>query len=161
MYITSINPYQGLQNAIRPGGLDTPGANQRDVSSAGRAERSPATARTTSNPVAFDIGERITALVRNLDLTLVHFPPFFPIATYQRMDLIEQMTGIAQDIIRADMRPEFTQAADAAVSLTPEADDAQIAHALDKLLEVRDTLARQRAQPHTEVQPGAILELEI
>ncbi|MGB4544072.1 MAG: hypothetical protein WBI25_05805, partial [Smithellaceae bacterium] len=84
MYITATNPYQGLQNAIRPGGLDTPGVDKREAPPAGRAQPAPVAVHKQNNPVHFDIGERINALVRNLDLTLVHFPPFFPIATYQR-----------------------------------------------------------------------------
>lgn len=158
MYITATNPYQGLQNAIRPGGSDTPGVDKREAPPAGPA---PMVVHKQNNPVHFDIGERINALVRNLDLTLVHFPPFFPIATYQRMDLIYEMKSIAADIPVDDTRPEFAAAAQAGASLEPEADDAQIAEVLDKLIAVRDILARDRAGAGHEVRPGSLFELEI
>ena len=161
MYIIATNPYQGLQNAIRPGGSDTPGVDKREAPPAGRAGPAPMAVLKEQNPVHFDIGERINALVRNLDLTLVHFPPFFPIATYQRMDLIYEMKAIAADIPADDTRPEFAVAAQAGASLGPEADDAQIAEALAKLIAVRDTLARDRAGAGHEVRPGSLFELEI
>jgi hypothetical protein len=56
MNINNINPYQGMQNAIKPDG--------RNGSSAGEDFK---------------------------NLTVVTDPPFFPIATYQRQDLIKKV----------------------------------------------------------------------
>jgi hypothetical protein len=64
MNINNINPYQGVQNAIKPDG--------GNGSSAGKAQ-------------VFSAGEEFK------NLTVVTDPPFFPIATYQRQDLIKKV----------------------------------------------------------------------
>ncbi len=161
MLINNINPYQGMQNAIRPGGSNTSSADNRMVLSAGRTSTVLLAEKDSYDPQLLKISERITTLQRNLDLTLVHYPPFFPIATYQRADMIVEMKGIGEAIEQADINPALTQAAAVVAQLSSESNDADIAGALDKLLMVRDTLVRERAQSQKDVQPGSILELEI
>ena len=161
MYINSINPYQGLQNAIRPGDSNTTSADNRMVLSAGRSNSVLLAEKESYNTQLLKISERITAVQRNLDLTLVYYPPFFPIASYQRMDLITEMKGIGEDISRADIDPAHKQAAAAVSTLGAESTDADIADALDKLVAVRDALVSQRAQSQQDVQPGSILALEV
>ncbi len=151
-----------MQNAIRPGGSNTSGDDNRLVLSAGRKTTFLLAEKESYDPQLLQISERITALARNLDLTLVHYPPFFPIATYQRMDLIEEMKGIGQAIEeQARINPVFRQAAAAAGQLSPESNDADIADALDKLMLVRDALQREHTGLSNQLQPGSILELEI
>ena len=162
MYINQINPYQGMQNAIRPGGSQTSSDDNRMVLSAGRTSAVLLAEKDSVDPQLLKITERVATLQRNLDLTLVYYPPFFPIASYQRMDLITEMKGIGEDIAQSDLSPAMKQAAAAAVSgLGVDSTDDDIAGALDSLIAVRDTLVNQRAASQTEVQPGSILALEI
>jgi hypothetical protein len=94
------------------------------------------------------------------DLNRVQDPPFFPIATYQRMDLIGAVRNIQQDIERASLSPELKQAF-AGEKLPDDATDKQIANALDKILSFRDTLSREPAVSKNDIQPGSILKLEV
>ncbi len=162
MYINQINPYQGMQNAIRPGGSQASSDDNRMVLSAGRTSAVLIPEKESYDPQLLKITERVATLQRNLDLTLVYYPPFFPIASYQRMDLITEMKGIGEDIAQSDVNPALKQGAAAAVSgLGVESTDEDIAGALDMLVAVRDTLVKERAASQTEVQPGSILTLEI
>lgn len=159
--INQINPYQGLQNAIRPGGSQTSSDDNRMVLSAGRTSTVLLAEKESVDPQLLKITERIATLQRNLDLTLVYFPPFFPIASYQRMDLITEMQAIGGDISQADISPALKQAAVAVQQLSSESTDADLSDALDKLTAVRDTLVNQRAATQTDVRPGSLLALEI
>ena len=67
MNINSINPFQGLQNAFIPDGRDDSAAENRQVASVSTGQS---------------------------DLTVVQDPPFFPIATYQRQDLITKVRSV-------------------------------------------------------------------
>jgi hypothetical protein len=70
MNVNNINPFQGLQNAFRSGSGNNSAADNQVVSeSPGRSE-----------------------------LTVVHDPPFFPIARYQRQDLIKKVKSVAADV---------------------------------------------------------------
>jgi hypothetical protein len=64
MNINNINPYQGVQNAIKLDGGNGSSADNRRVSSTDEEFK---------------------------NLTVVTDPPFFPIATYQRQDLIKKV----------------------------------------------------------------------
>ena len=67
MNVNNINPYQGLQNAFRP-----------DVGNASTAD----------NRQGSSVSQRQS------DVAVVHDPPFFPIATYQRQDLIKKVQAV-------------------------------------------------------------------
>ena len=94
------------------------------------------------------------------DLNQVQYPPFLPIATYQRMDLIGAVRNIQQDIERTSLSPELKQEI-AGEKLPDDATDKQIANVLDKILSLRDTLSRELAVPKTDITPGSILKLEV
>jgi hypothetical protein len=70
MNVNNINPYQGLQNAFRPDG---------------------------GNGGVADNGEVASASSGQSNLAVVYDPPFFPIARYQRQDLIKK-AGIKGEI---------------------------------------------------------------
>ena len=161
MIVNNINPYQGMQNAIRPGGSNTYSVDTNSIASNDRAPQVSAAAADNGDRQLLAITERINTLHRNLDLTLVYFPPFFPIASYQRMDLITEMQAIGGDISQADISPALKQAAVAVQQLSSESTDADLSDALDKLTAVRDTLVNQRAATQTDVRPGSLLALEI
>ena len=65
MNVNNINPYQGLQNAFRPGGGNEGAGDNLEVASVSSGQSNPA---------------------------VVYDPPFFPIATYQRQDLIKKVS---------------------------------------------------------------------
>jgi hypothetical protein len=67
MIVNNINPYQGLQNAFIPDGGNKKAADSRQVSSVSQEQSNPA---------------------------VVYDPPFFPIATYQRQDLITKVRAV-------------------------------------------------------------------
>ena len=67
MIVNNINQYQGLQNAYRPDKENEGTTDNRQVSSGGQGLS---------------------------DLIVVHDPPFFPIATYQRQDLIKKVRSL-------------------------------------------------------------------
>jgi hypothetical protein len=161
MIIYNNNPYQGLQNAMRPGGLKASSSDHAQVTLPGRVQTIGDAQADAVDRLLIQITERINTLQRNLDLTLVHYPPFFPIATYQRMDMIMEIKGIGEDIGKAPVDPALKQLASSAKTLSPESTDSDIADTLDKLLSVRDTLVKERAAVKKELRPGTILALEI
>ena len=65
MNVNNINPYQGLQNAFRPDGGSKEDGDNREAASV-------------------SLGQS--------NLVDVYDPPFFPIATYQRQDLIKKVS---------------------------------------------------------------------
>ena len=72
MDINNINPYQGMQNALKTDGGNGLAVDNRQVSSAGEGY--------------------------SKDLTVITDPPFFPIATYQRQDLIRKVKSAEVEI---------------------------------------------------------------
>jgi hypothetical protein len=68
MNINNINPYLGTQNAIKSDSGNSSSADNIQVSSAGEGQ--------------------------STNLTVVTDPPFLPIATYQRQDLIKKVRSL-------------------------------------------------------------------
>jgi len=163
MNITVINPFAGLQNAYSPGEGKT--AN---------ASNAPPVAVSGSNSGALFSGEidalqgqsigiiaRVSSMEGQLDdVNAVVFPPFFPIATYQRIDLIMQVNGIREEISLSTLPPEVK--AIAGDNLDKDATDAQLGDAISKLFAVRDTLTKGRdvAAMNPANEPGSILALK-
>jgi hypothetical protein len=159
MMVNSINPYQGLQNAIRPGGSNTSRVETGLVLSRGRSNPVPMPAMDSRQAQAQGIRERVNALQNKWDLNHVQYPPFFPIATFQRVDLIGEVRSIQQDVERSSLNSELKQAV-AGEKLKDDATDRQIANVLDKIRSLRDTLSRELAVSKKDIRPGAILKLE-
>ncbi len=67
MNINNINPYQGMQNALKSDGGNGSFADNNQISSTGETQFK--------------------------NLTVVIDPPFLPIATYQRQNLIKKVEG--------------------------------------------------------------------
>jgi hypothetical protein len=159
MNINNISPYQGLQNAIRPGGSNTSSVESKLVLSSGRSVPAPRMKTETNNAQSLGITERLNTLQKKWNLTEVQDPPFFPIATYQRVDLIGEIRSIQADVERSSLRPEIKQAV-SGKKLKDDATDRQIADVLDKVFTLRDTLTRELAVSKDNIQPGSILKLE-
>ena len=107
------------------------------------------------------IRERVNSLQDKWDLNQVNDPPFFPIATYQRMDLIGEVRSIQQDVQRPSLRAELKQAVSGENLKKDDASDKEIVAVLDKIGSLRDTLSRELAMSKKDIQPGAILKLEV
>jgi hypothetical protein len=160
MMINQINPYQGMQNAIRPGGPTTSSADNRMVLSSGRSNTSAKAEAGASDAQLLAITERINSLQKRSDMNLVSDPPFFPIATYQRMDLIGEVRSIQVEVERSSLSPEIKQAV-SGEKLKDDATDTQMKDVLDKLMALRDNLTRSLAVSKDNIQPGSILRLEV
>ncbi len=159
MNINNINPYQGLQNAIRPGGSNTSSVESRPLLSSGRSAPASGMKTETNNAQSLGITERVNTLQKQWSLNEVQDPPFFPIATYQRMDLIGEIRSIQADVERSSLSQELKQAV-SGETLKDDATDQQIANVLDKVFTLRNTLNREVAVSKDNVQPGSILKLE-
>ena len=160
MMINNIIPYQGLQNAIRPGGSNTSSVEKRLALSSDRSTSAPMPETGSIEAHALGISERVNALQQRHNLNQVQDPPFFPIATYQRMELIGEVRNIQVDIKRSSLSPELKQSI-SGEKLKDDATDKQIANVLDKILSLRDTLSREFAVSKDKAQPGSILKLEV
>lgn len=160
MIVNNINPYQGMQNAIRPGGSNTSSAESRQVLSSGRSASAPRMKTETHNAQSLGITERVNTLQQQWGLNEVQDPPFFPIATYQRMDLIGEIRSIQADVERSSLSSEIKQAV-SGERLKDDANDQQIANVLDKVFTLRNTLAQELAVSKDNIQPGSILKLEV
>jgi hypothetical protein len=162
MNVNIINPFQGVQNAPALRGGKTSSANS-----------GPVTAPDQSIGGIFS-GEMdtiqgqslgITASISNLqgqmeDLNVVHFPPFFPIAKYEKIDLVMKIRGIQEQIGQSSLPPEVKQSV-SADKLKSDATDKEIGDAIGKLFAVRDTLTQGRKVSVKNSQPGSILTLKI
>lgn len=160
MITNNINPFQGLPNASRPSGSNATSVENRLVLSSGRSSAVLIPESEAYDAQLLGITERINSIEQRQDLNLVQDPPFFPIATYQRMDLIGEIRSIQVEIERSSLSPELKQDI-SGEKLKDEATDQQIANVLDKLLSLRDTLSQKLAVSKDNIQPGSILKLEV
>jgi hypothetical protein len=133
MLINNINSNQGLQNAIRPGRSDTSRSNAELLAES-----------EASNAQLPGITERVNRLEQEQNLNLVKYPPFFPIATYQQMDLVGESRDIRVDIEHSSLGPELKQTTSGL-----------------KLAALRDTLSQGLAVSKDTIQPGSKLKVEV
>jgi hypothetical protein len=115
MNVNNINPYQGLQNAYLPDNGNDSSAENREVSSVSQGKS---------------------------NLTDVYDPPFFPIARYQRQDLIKKVKSVVAEVERP--------AADQKLQNTPLVDESKISN----------PDAGKSVTPE-KIQPGSILSIKI
>ncbi|MBN1548832.1 MAG: hypothetical protein JW902_19430, partial [Syntrophaceae bacterium] len=95
------------------------------------------------------------------NLNIVRDPPFFPIATYQRVDLIRRIRIVEEEVQRSSLDGNLKSAA-SAKQVQAEATDTELAAALDKLFDLRDRLTRSGGPASlAEIEPGLILAVEI
>jgi hypothetical protein len=94
------------------------------------------------------------------DLNIVRDPPFFPIATYQRADLIKRVRVIEEAVQQLGL-DKGMKATLSATHLKDQATDKEIASALDKLFAFRDRTGNRGASSPKEIEPGSILAVEV
>lgn len=162
MNVNVINPFQGLQNASGLSSGKTSSANSGPVASSDQSSSG-----IFSGEMGTVAGQSLGVIARvsNLqgamdDMNVVHFPPFFPIARYQKIDLIMQIKGIQGDIAQSALPPELKQAV-STDKLKMDATDKEIGDAIGKLFAVRDTLTRGREVSVKNTQPGSILTMKM
>ena len=164
MNITNIQTSQISQNVISLGekrnlkGENRPVTPSAQTSSAGSAIQSVESRTTLVQPSGITAG--ISYLQDQLDELLISYPPFFPLGTYQRSDLIKKVKGIQEDVqkssIDAGLKQKIT-----AEKLTVDATDQEISTALDKLFTLRDTLVKDKPVSSGIAQPGSILDIKV
>ena len=115
MNVNNINPYQGLQIAFRPDGGSKEDGDNREVASV-------------------SLGQS--------NLVDVYDPPFFPIATYQRQDLIKKVSIGGTEFKRSGAEQEFQN-----TNLDNKSKS--------------DATETVRAAASGNIQPGAILTVKI
>jgi hypothetical protein len=161
MSINMINPYQGMQNPYRPCGGKTANAGSGTVVSAGQSSGGISSGETDPVPgqspgIAASIGNLRGSLE---NLNVVHDPPFFPIATYQRVDIILQINHIQAQIGRSSLAPEVKQAV-STVNLKKDATDKELGAAIGRLFAVHNTLTKGSKISVKNTNPGSILTLK-
>lgn len=102
----------------------------------------------------------INYMKEQLDEILISYPPFFPLGTYQRLDLIKKIHGLQDEVqkssIDANLKETFAEN-----KLPEHATDLEISAALDGLLGLRDTLTKDKSASSEKAQPGAILDIKV
>lgn len=161
MNINIITANQEIQNAYNPKGE----AANAGTGSVTVAEQS--SGEISSGEIDSPQGQnlRIALRIDNLqsqmnNMNVVHDPPFFPIATYQRVDLVLKIKNILADIEKSTLAQEIKKA----VSTSPVMEnvtDEQLGAAIGKLFDIRDALAQDREISAADAQPGDILKLEV
>ena len=159
MIINDINPNQERQNAIHPGESNTSRIENRLVLSSGRSNSTFMPETESYQAQLLGITESVDSLLNKWDLNQVQDFPFFPIATYQRMELIDAVRNIQAEIERSSLSPALKQAV-AVEKLSGDASDDKIAHVLKNIISLRDTLSRELAVSKSDIEPGSILKLE-
>jgi len=163
MNIFNIDTRQGLQNAIHPASEDNSATSKRPVSIVTTVNRG-----TLSGKSEATLGQSlgITTSINNLqkdlesDPNIVLYPPFFPIATYQRLDLIEKIGGIEEEIQQSSL-DESLKSAFSSNNLKVGATDTEISAAIDRLFALRDQLTGSGSASADKIKPGSILSIEV
>jgi len=164
MNIHTIHIYaEGLQNAVRPAGEDNAVTPNKPLSTGmtNTPGSMPGETETTPGPLP-----GIIAQVDNLqkhvesDLNIVRDPPFFPIATYQRADLIKRVRIIEEEVQRLSLDKEPASSPSAS-QLNDESTDSELSAALDRLFSFRDRIKSNRLESAAGIEPGSFLAVEI
>ncbi|MBI5634136.1 MAG: hypothetical protein HZA15_11750 [Nitrospirae bacterium] len=160
MNINDINMTQALQNAIRPSEKSNAPVQTRSniassTSSAQFAGESPASQTSAKGLIV-----SIDFIKQQLDNILVNYPPFFPLGTFQRLDLIKKVKGVEEQIAKSSVDDGLKKVF-SGEKLSVDATDKDISVALDRLFQFRDTIAQDKAVAAEQVQPGTILDIKV
>ena len=157
MNITGIQTGQILQNAIN---------------SADRGHNSQAKAKAESSSVSVSSDARtpqvseqaiiagISFLKQQLDELLNSYPPFFPVGSYQRLDLIKGIKTLEEKIGKSAVDENIKKIFSGG-KLSDDATDAEISASLDKLFIVRDKLAEKKTVNSEPVKHGSFLDVKV
>ncbi len=190
MKITNIQTDQGAQNTAHPVDKSNQAVDKRTGLSDSRINSggsSPKIEKIRTRQVQPQIiTASINYIKEQLDRALVHYPPFFPIAKYQRLDLIKKIKGIQEDIENLSidenfkkMFPEKKQIKGiqedieslstddnlkkmfSGKKLPAEATDNEISSALDKLFHLREKLTKKETVSSDAAKIGSALDIKV
>lgn len=162
MNIQNIHPLPGQTSVVH-----TAAEGNAALSSGAASHAAPIPSAVLSGKQETSLGDsdKITALINNLhrdlesDPSVVLYPPFFPIATYQRLNLIEKVRGIEETIMQSS-RDESLKSTISGNILEDRATDGEIAAAVGRLFALRDQWLETGQASPAELQPGSILSTE-
>jgi len=163
MNIHSIYTLQGLQNAIRPAG------EEKSAPSRGTLPKvAPLNSDTFPENSAIPVEQspEVSTLTNNRekdlesDPTVVHYPPFFPIATYQRLDLITK-TKEMEDTLQDSLQDESIGSRISDNFSKDKVTDTEISTASGEIFAFRDQLTGSEQLSLDKRQPGSILDIEV
>jgi len=163
MKIPDMQTNQGSQNAVRPDDQSNPAIDKREGPSVHRMNFSVSSAKKgiirTPKVEAQGINASLIHIRERLDEVLVHYPPFFPIAKYQRLDLIEKVKGIEEKLESLSIDENLKNMI-SGKKLTDEATDNELSRALDKLFHLRDKLTKNGSVLSDITKIGSILNIK-
>ncbi|HUJ19145.1 MAG TPA: hypothetical protein VL197_14270 [Nitrospirota bacterium] len=95
-----------------------------------------------------------------LKTIMFSFPPFFPLGSPQRLDLIKGIKGVQEEIGKSSLPPELKEKL-TANKLTDKSTDREVSAALADLKQYKETISPKRAQTADHVQHGTIVNVKI
>ena len=95
-----------------------------------------------------------------LNTIMYSFPPFFPLGSPQRLDLITGIKGVQEEIGKSSLPPELKEKL-TANKLTDKSTDREVSAALADLKQYKETINPKRAQTADHVQHGTIVNVKI
>ena len=95
-----------------------------------------------------------------LNTIMYSFPPFFPLGSPQRLDLITGIKGVQEEIGKSSLPPELKERL-TANKLTDKSTDREVSAALADLKQYKETIKPKRAQTVDRVQRGIIVNVKI
>jgi hypothetical protein len=163
MNIHSIHTLQGLQNAVRPAGEVKPAPSSGPLPKVASldSDTSPEESVTPLGQSA-ETSALISSGQRDLesDPTVVRYPPFFPIATYQRLDLIEKTKGM-EDKLQESSPGESIPSTSSDNFLKSNGTETETSTANGEIFAFSDQSTGRAKTSLDEKQPGSILNIEV
>jgi len=95
-----------------------------------------------------------------LNTIMYSFPPFFPLGSPQRLDLITGIKGVQEEIGKSSLPSELKEKL-TANKLTDKSTDREVSAALADLQQYKETIKPKRAQTVDRVQRGIIVNVKI
>jgi len=146
-------PPKQLEASRPPGtGGHRNGASGSGVSAAAKAR--------TPEGALLSISSRITHIKTTLDAMDIVFPPFFPIARPTRIDLIEKIKGVQEDMEKSKIPAEVKKELQG-TKLGKDATDKDIGAALDGLFKVNDTFLKKSVAASGKNQRGIAVDVKV
>jgi len=161
MNISGIQTNQVPQNAFCPVNKGNATADSRSVSSEGKGLTGVSEPESGTPQIqAAGTGTSLSSLQEQLDGILVHYPPFFPIGRYQRLDLIKNVNHIQEEIEKSNIDPSLKKIY-SREKLSKEATDLEISSSLGNLSQLRDTFTGKNQSTSDTAKTGLILNVKV
>ena len=156
MNINGIQTGQASQNVIK--------SSERSGSSGeprtGSVSISGAAAGNSHQLSEAAVAACIDFLKNQLDTLLTSYPPFFPVGSYQRPDLIKGIQTLEEKIGKSAV-DESIRKTFSGEKLPDDATDAEISVSVDRLFAVKEKLAQNKTAKSDSLEPGSFLDLKV